>query len=308
MSLPQIKSFLANQLNLLALLVIFVPVLTTFAVLASGVIVQVQGFTWGLLLVCYCLTVLGITVGYHRYLTHRSFTTGKVVKTILIALGCMAYEGPPSFWVGVHRKHHISPDTQIDPHSPYRNEHLNFKTFWHSHVGWMFNIDVSEWRPYVKDLKGCKIIRFANKYYLPIALSGLFIPALINGLYYRSWYQFWIGLLLCGVVRVFLQHQVTWSINSVCHVWGKTHFKTNDNSKNNALLGILALGEGWHNGHHAFPGSARHGLLWWQVDLSYAVIRFLNLLGLANNVRLVNKVMIEKKLLKNSAVKMDDEA
>lgn len=303
---PKIKAFLSNTLNISVLLIIFIPVLTTVYLLGSGMIFEVKSFTWRLLLISYCFTFVGITVGYHRYLTHRSFTTGPAIRAILIVLGCMAYEGPPSFWVGVHRKHHISPDTAIDPHSPYKNSRLNLKTFLHSHVGWMFNVKVSEWGPYVKDLKNNKVIRFANTYYLLIALSGLFIPAIINGLYYHSMYQFWVGLLVCGLFRVFLQHQVTWSINSVCHVWGKTHFKTTDNSKNNMLFGILALGEGWHNGHHAFPGSAKHGLLWWQIDLSYILIRLLSILGLVQNVRIVNKQAIETKRLKEPIVRAED--
>jgi len=292
-----LKSVCSNRINIFVAAVIFIPLLTTLFLVISGLIFQVRSFTWVLFIIGYCLTVLGITVGYHRYLTHKSFTTGRVMSTVLIALGCMAYEGPPSFWVGIHRKHHISPDTAIDPHSPYQEQRLSLRTFLHSHIGWMFNIKLSEWQPYIKDIKRQKVIRFFDRYYVAIAFSGLLIPAAINGWYYHSWEQFVIGFLVCGVFRVFVQHQVTWSINSVCHVWGKSHFQTVDNSKNNSLLGILALGEGWHNGHHAFPRSARHGLLKGQIDISYGFIRFLERLGLATEVREVSRISIIKKLL-----------
>jgi stearoyl-CoA desaturase (Delta-9 desaturase) len=221
--------------------------------------------------ITYALTGLGITVGYHRLFTHRSFKTTRPLRALLAVLGSMAVEGPVIEWVSTHRKHHRFSDHPGDPHSP----HLDDAPGWrgalrglaHAHVGWMFRgKDMANPARYAKDLLADRDLRFINRTFPLWALLGLAFPfglglalsgTVVGGL---------TGLLWGGVVRVFLLHHVTFSINSLCHSFGRRPFSTGDQSRNLAWLAPLAFGEAWHNNHHAFPTSARHGLGRWQID------------------------------------------
>jgi stearoyl-CoA desaturase (delta-9 desaturase) len=258
----------------------------------AGVLLWGQGLSWvdlGLLLGMYVLTGLGITVGYHRLFTHGAFETNAVVKFILAALGSMAVEGPLLEWVAQHRLHHQHSDTTEDPHSPHHQGQGMLgllRGLWHAHLGWAFQGDTPKLSRYVKDLRQSLLLRRVSALFPVWVVVSLLIPTALGGLLTQTWPGALLGLLWGGLVRIFLVHHVTWSVNSVCHLWGRRSFATDDQSKNNFLFGILALGEGWHNNHHAFPTSARHGLRWWQIDLSYYCIRALALLGLAWEVRL----------------------
>lgn len=259
------------------------------------------GFNWvdlGLMLAMYFITVLGITVGYHRLFTHRSFETNIVVKFILAVLGSMAVEGPLLKWVATHRRHHQYSDQAEDPHSP--NQHGGgawsvIRGVWHAHIGWMFQADSKKLGLYVKDLEKSRALRIASKLFPLWVAMGLLIPAVLGGILTNSWKGFTTGLVWGGLVRIFLVHHVTWSINSACHLWGSRPFHSGDDSRNNAVFGYLALGEGWHNTHHAFPTSARHGLRWWQFDLSYWVIQALAAFGFAWNVYVPNETTLSQK-------------
>jgi stearoyl-CoA desaturase (delta-9 desaturase) len=250
------------------------------------------GFTWvdfGLLLGMYLLTALGITVGFHRLFTHRSFETYTWLKVVFIALGSMAVQGPMLKWVAVHRRHHQHSDTPDDPHSPHhhgRGLAGLLRGAWHAHIGWFFHRDPDDLTRYVQDLRKSTALRVASTLFLLWVALGLVLPAVLGGLLTLSWAGVWTGLIWGGLVRVFLVHHVTWSVNSACHLWGLRPYRSEDQSRDNVVFGVLALGEGWHNTHHAFPTSARHGLRWWQIDVSYWVIRGLALIGLAWDVRL----------------------
>lgn len=250
------------------------------------------GFGWvdlGLLLGMYLFTALGITVGFHRLFTHRSFETNAVVRFVLAALGSMAVQGSVLRWVAQHRRHHRHSDTPDDPHSPHhygRGLISSIKGFFHAHIGWAFTRDPSGLSRYVADLRKSASTRVVSALFpLWIAL-GLAIPTILGGILTGTWAGALFGLIWGGLVRVFLVHHVTWSVNSVCHLWGRRPYPEADHSRNNFLFGILAMGEGWHNNHHAFPTSARHGLRWWQIDVSYYVIRLMALVGLAWKIRL----------------------
>jgi stearoyl-CoA desaturase (Delta-9 desaturase) len=251
-----------------------------------------RGFSWvylGLLLGMYALTALGITVGFHRLFSHRAFETNRVIQLFLAALGSMAAEGPLLKWVALHRCHHQYSDLPDDPHSPHQHGQSLaglLRGLWHAHVGWVFQADPPDLPHYVKDLRQSRLLRTASALFPLWVAIGLLIPTALGGLLTGTWMGAVLGLLWGGLARIFLVHHVTWSVNSVCHLWGCRPFRTNDHSRNNFLFGILALGEGWHNNHHAFPTSARHGLRWWQIDMSYCVIRALALLGLAWKVAL----------------------
>lgn len=250
------------------------------------------GFGWvdfGLLLGMYILTALGITVGFHRLFTHKSFETNAVVRFVLAALGSMAVQGSILRWVAQHRRHHQHSDTPADPHSPHHCGcgTLGFlRGFWHAHIGWAFKPDVAGLDRYVADLRKLASIRVASALFPLWIVLGLLIPAILGGLFTGTRTGVLLGLMWGGLARVFLVHHVTWSVNSVCHLWGTRPYPGKDESRNNLLFGVLAMGEGWHNNHHAFPTSARHGLHWWQPDASYYVIRLLALFGLAWNVKL----------------------
>jgi len=261
--------------------------------LAGGILlIWPIGFGWAslaLLLTMYILTGFGVTIGYHRLFTHKSFETGPVMTAVLAILGSMAVEGPVLNWVATHRKHHQYSDHDDDPHSPHAHGggFVNFlKGLVHAHLGWMltsrYTPDIQRYSP---DLAKSRLIRFISKTFPLWVLLGLLIPAALGGLLTMSWSGVLLGFVWGGLVRILLLHHVTWSINSVCHIWGTRPFESHDESRNNAILGVLAFGEGWHNNHHAFPTSARHGLRWWEIDTSYLVIRGMEMLGLARRVR-----------------------
>jgi len=272
--------------NIVAIVVPFI------ALIAGSVMMYHLGYSWvelSLLSSMYILTVLGITVGFHRLFTHRSFETGKVVQCIFAILGSMAAQGPLLKWVATHRCHHQYSDMHEDPHSPrvFGNSRFGrIQAFYHSHIGWFFEPDPVNLSNYVKDLSRSKLLcTISDLFPLWVAL-GLIIPAAIGGAITGTWFGALLGFVWGGLVRMLLVHHVTWSINSICHIWGGRTYKTTDDSRNNALFGLLALGEGWHNNHHAFQTSARHGLKWWQVDISYIVIWALAKAKLVWNVRL----------------------
>lgn len=285
-----------------SLAIMWIPIIATVYSLFSGMLFSIGFGTLILFLICYSCTVLGVTVGFHRLLTHYSFKSNRWLKIILTCFGCMAYEGPPFFWIAAHRRHHRFTETEHDPHSPIANGRFSLSEFYHAHMGWMQNHTIENWRFYIADLLKDRDLKFINKHYVPIALSGLLIPGIINGLIYMSWYHFIEGIIICGLVRVCLQQHVTWSINSICHLWGKKDFETNDHSRNNWVFAILAYGEGWHNGHHAFPRSAKHGLSKWQIDISYGFIYLLSCLGLIKDIKLPTKEQLAKKRLKTKQI------
>jgi stearoyl-CoA desaturase (Delta-9 desaturase) len=279
-------------------LAIIVPLL---GVVAAPFFLWGWGFHWtdlGLLLGMYVLTALGITVGFHRLFVHHSFETYLWEKFIWAILGSMAIQGSLFKWVGMHRKHHRYSDTPKDPHSPQhggRGVLGLLKGFWHAHIGWFFEADPPDLDHYIKDLQASPSLRVASALFPLWVVLGLVLPAVLGGVITLSWGGVWTGLIWGGLVRIFLVHHVTWSVNSACHLWGFRPYKSHDMSRNNLLFGILALGEGWHNTHHAFPTSARHGLRWWQIDVSYWVIRTLALIGLAWNLKLPTKAAQAKE-------------
>jgi stearoyl-CoA desaturase (Delta-9 desaturase) len=284
--LPPLEKSLATRLT-----IIFAIALPLAAVITAPFFVWGWGFHWvdlGLLLGMYVITVLGITVGFHRLFVHRSFETYDWLKFVWAVLGSLAVQGSLFGWVARHRVHHQHSDTAEDPHTPHHHGSGVvglLKGFWHAHIGWLFDPDPPDLERYIKDLTSSPALRVADHLFFLWVALGLAIPAILGGLLTQTWRGAVTGFIWGGLIRVFLVHHVTWSINSACHLWGLRPYKSKDESRNNALLGMLALGEGWHNTHHAFPTSARHGLRWWQFDVSYWVIRTLAFFGLAWNLK-----------------------
>jgi stearoyl-CoA desaturase (Delta-9 desaturase) len=235
-------------------------------------------------LAVYIPTGLGITVGFHRLFTHRSFKTGPVVRGVLAALGSAAIEGPVVSWVADHRKHHAFSDEEGDPHSPHV-DHGGLRGLFHAHVGWLFLHDQRALKTrYAPDLLADPVVSFVNRTFVLWVLAGFVAPFAIGFVLGGTVVGGLTSLLWGGLIRMFVLHHVTYSINSLCHVFGRRDFETGDESRNLAWLALPSFGESWHNNHHAFPTSSVHGLKWWQVDLSSMVIRALERLGLAWDV------------------------
>ena len=289
LSLRKVRAEYGN--SCLTLLVVILP----FIGFLAGMLCQSGwGFSClelGLFMSMYFLTAVGITVGFHRLFTHRSFETNRVIQASLGILGSMALQGSLFRWVAIHRRHHQHSDTPDDPHSPHYQGHgalTLLRGLWHAHLGWIFGPDPPNLSCYVKDLRCSRLLCLVSALFPLWVLLGLLLPASI-GLLFDGWSGAFLGFLWGGLIRIFFVHHVTWSINSVCHIWGPQAFPGHDQSRNNLILGILALGEGWHNNHHAFPTSARHGFRWWQIDVSYWIIQTLVWLGLAWNLKLGGK-------------------
>src|SRR3954466_5764306 len=271
--------------NLIAVAVPFAAFVGALALLWNRYV----GWTdLAILFVMYVLTCVGITVGYHRMLTHRSFQTYRPIRWLFAVLGTMGVEGPAITWVADHRKHHAYSDEDGDPHSPPAHGDgvlAALKGLWHAHVGWLFRFEGrAEPRRYAPDLLKDRGLRVISALFVPLVGAGLAIPFALGWLLTGELRGGLTGLLWGGLVRIFLLHHVTWSINSICHFFGRRRFATEDHSTNVAWLAPFSLGESWHHNHHAFPRAAVQGFRWWELDLSGLVIRGLEKLGLSWNV------------------------
>ena len=236
----------------------------------------------------YLLTVTGITVGYHRHFTHRSFKTGRTVRIMLAVLGSMALQGPVITWVADHRRHHAFADKEGDPHSPWlfgTTPGAVAKGFWHAHFGWMIRHERTNPARFAPDLLADPDIARVNRQFPAWTALSLTAPAVLGGLLSWSWWGALTGFFWAGLVRVGIQHHITWSINSVCHMVGDRPWTLRDRSTNFWPLAIASLGESWHNLHHADPTCARHGVGRGQLDPSARIIAILERLGWAHDVR-----------------------
>jgi len=237
----------------------------------------------------YLLTAVGVTVGFHRLLTHRSFQTSKPVEYALAVLGSMAVQGPVVSWVADHRKHHAHTDEDGDPHSPHVGHGGGvlgpLRGLWHAHTGWLLSTQgQADRKRYARDLHEDSGMRAISRHFGSLVLASLAIPALAGYLATGTPAGAATGLLWGGLVRIFFVHHVTWSVNSVCHFVGGRRFDTDDRSTNVLWLALPSLGESWHHNHHAFPRSAAHGLRRWELDPSAAIIAAMERMGLAWNV------------------------
>ncbi len=240
-------------------------------------------------LVLYVLTGLGVTVGFHRLFCHRAFKTTRYVRAVLAILGSAAIEGPIISWVADHRKHHAFSDRPGDPHSP----HIDHGHGWsgalrglvHAHVGWLFiHTHRGRRERYAPDLLADGVVSWVDRTFLVWAVGGLVAAFGLGWLFGGSLRAGLTGLLWGGAVRILVLHHVTYSVNSLCHFFGRQAFDTRDESRNLAWLAPLSLGEAWHNNHHAFPTSAEHGLRGGEIDVSALVIGGLERVGLAWDV------------------------
>ncbi|MEX2449029.1 MAG: fatty acid desaturase [Solirubrobacterales bacterium] len=275
-----------KAVNLGAVVVPFLAVLVAIGLFWNS---WVSAADLAIAAVMYLLTAIGITVGYHRLLTHRSFQTSRPLERAFAILGTMAVQGPVIAWVADHRKHHAHADEEGDPHSPHVGHDGGVRGvlagLWHAHAGWLMSTQgQADWKRYAPDLYEDAGMRTINRNFVPLILIGLALPALAGYLLSGNLAGAATGLLWGGLVRVFFVHHVTWSVNSVCHFLGSRRFDTDDRSTNVFWLALPSLGESWHHNHHAFPRSAVHGLKRWELDPSGSIIAALERIGLARNV------------------------
>jgi stearoyl-CoA desaturase (Delta-9 desaturase) len=283
---------------------ILVGVFVTIPLLA---LLAAVPFAWGwglgwhdvvLALVFYVISGLGISAGYHRYFTHLSFKAKRPLRIALAVAGSMAFEGPLLNWVADHRRHHKYSDREGDPHSPWRfgdDWKALVKGLAFAHMGWLFEINRTSQPKYCPDLLADRAIRRISRSFLTFAAVSLLLPALIGGLWSMSLYGAITALFWAGLVRVALLQHVTWSINSICHTFGKEEFTVRDKARNVAWLAIASFGESWHNLHHADPTCARHGVLKGQIDISARLIWCFEKLGWVYDVRWPNEVRLSAK-------------
>jgi stearoyl-CoA desaturase (Delta-9 desaturase) len=248
--------------------------------------------------VMYVLCGLGVTVGFHRMLTHRAFATHRATRYAFAVLGSMAIQGPVIEWVADHRKHHAHTDQEGDPHSPHVGHGEGIKGLWHAHTGWLFETHgQADWKKYAKELYEDQTMKKINRLFPLWALLSLVIPTTLGFVLHGFTLEGALrGLVWGGLVRAFFLHHITWSINSVCHYFGKRRFDIQDLSTNVFWLAVPSLGEAWHHNHHAFPRSAHHGLRRREIDISGYIIVGMEKIGLAWNVIRISPERQEAKL------------
>jgi stearoyl-CoA desaturase (delta-9 desaturase) len=248
----------------------------------------------------YVICGFGITIGYHRMLTHHAFEAVAPLKAALLVAGSFALQGSALDWAIDHRTHHAYSDKEGDPHSPHhgfaRGPLGAIKGLLHAHMGWMFRHNRTDQERYGKDILQDRLTMTVSRLFPLWAVLTFVVPFVLGGLLTLSWKGAVTGLVWGGLVRLFFNHHVTWSVNSICHFFGKRPFTTSDQSTNNWVLALPSLGESWHHNHHVFPTSAFHGLSWRQVDLSGWVIAAWEKIGLVRNVRKPTTEQIGRKL------------
>jgi stearoyl-CoA desaturase (Delta-9 desaturase) len=289
---PGVKPLLEPPQSRAALVVLWMFVAVPFLALLAAVPVAwgwgLSGLDVSIFAVGYVISGLGVTVGFHRYLTHRAFKASRWLRIALAMAGSLAIEGSVSQWVADHRRHHAFADREGDPHSPWRygpDVRGLAKGLLFAHCGWLLAREPSNRERFAPDLLSDPDIRRVDRHSLSLIAVSLLAPAVVGGLVTWSWQGAASAFFWGGLVRVALLHHVTWSINSVCHVIGRRPFRTRDRAANFWPLALLSFGESWHNSHHADPTCARHGVQRGQIDLSARVIWTFERLGWVREVR-----------------------
>lgn len=278
-----------RKIQIRAALSIAIPLIgTLLAISLAYVHSGIRPMNLVLCAIMYLATMFGLTAGYHRLFSHASFKPVRALKIGLAIAGSMAAQGPVMYWASIHRRHHRYSDSPGDPHSPCledKGSFVHLRGLLHAHMGWLFDTNVVMEVRNVRDLIRDKDILFIDRRYVWWVLAGLFIPAAVGLQVEGTLNGSFDGFLWGGLVRMFLVNHSVWSVNSFCHYFGYQRYHTNDHSKNNWLLAILVLGDGWHNNHHARPGYARHGRKWWEFDPTYLMLKLFGKLGWVADIR-----------------------
>jgi stearoyl-CoA desaturase (Delta-9 desaturase) len=286
------KPIVSGKRNLATQIAVYIFILVPFAaVIAAVPLTWGWGLTWvdvALFMVFYWVTLLGVTVGYHRHFTHGSFKAKRGLRIALALAGSFGVQSPPITWVADHRRHHAFSDREGDPHSPWlfgTSPWALAKGFWHAHMGWIFENSVTNKERFAPDLMADKDLVRINKLFVLWTTLTFVLPAVLGGLITWSWWGALTAFFWAGFVRVGILHHITWSTNSICHMIGERPFVSRDKAANFWPLAILSGGESWHNLHHADPTCARHGVQRGQIDISARVIWLFEKFGWAYDVR-----------------------
>jgi stearoyl-CoA desaturase (delta-9 desaturase) len=267
-------------------------VLPPVGLLIAIVVLWNEAVSWtdlAILLGFYVPIGLGLSLGFHRLLTHRAFKTRPSIRFALAALGTMGAHGPPLIWVAHHRRHHQYADREGDPHSPHLHEGhgalASFEALWYAHSGWRFHMESGS-NPvrYAPDILRDRGLMWLSRHYIGVTIAGLVLPGLVGLALTGTAVGAATGVLWGGLVRIFLGHHVVYSVNSLGHFIGPRRFETKDHSRNLALLALPTFGDSWHNNHHAFPSAAHHGMRWWELDPAAMLLRAMEAGGLAWDV------------------------
>ncbi|AUG55955.1 acyl-CoA desaturase (plasmid) [Thalassospira marina] len=276
------------------------PAIGAVATVVVSLTYKVTSLDLVLFAVMWLFSGLGISVGYHRLFTHRTFQASPTVRALLGIFGSMAGQGGVISWTAMHRRHHECGDQEGDLHSP----NLSgpgwkgwIKGFVHAHFTWMYAHSYPNVSHYAPDLLKDRVIVWVNRRYYTWIVLGLLIPTVIGGLYSQTWMGALTGFLWGGAMRMFVVEQGIFSLNSLCHLIGKRRFKTHDQSTNIAWLSPFIFGESWHHNHHAFPGSASFGLAWYRIDPGYWFICLLSVLGQAWDIKIPTREQIQRREL-----------
>jgi len=284
-----------------------------FMIIPVVALVAAVTLTWGwgitlldvvIATIAYFGTGLGVTVGFHRHFTHKSFKATRPLKVALAVTGSLAFQGSIVSWVADHRRHHAFSDKEGDPHSPWlfgTGPLAIARGFWHAHMGWLFDRDKTNARRFAPDLLADRDIAAVDRQFVLLTAVSLGVPALLGGLLSWSWWGALTAFLWGGLVRVGLLHHVTWSINSICHMAGRRPFGTRDRSANVWWLAVLSFGESWHNLHHADPTCARHGVKRGQIDMSARLIWLFEKFGWVHSVRWPTPQRLERLARRSAA-------
>jgi len=272
--------------------VLVAAILPLLATAFAIVLLWGVGVDWlsiGLFFAFWGISGLGISVGYHRMLTHGAFQARPVARAVLLIMGTMALQGPPGMWAATHRRHHAKADREGDPHSPLEG-------LFHAHFGWMVKGRFVEDGPAYDQIMRDPVVRWVQKTQLIWIVAGFVLPGLIAFAATGTWMGLMLGVLWGGAARVFIMHHMTWAVNSIGHAMGTRPYKSPDVSRNNGILALFSFGEGWHNNHHAFPDSAWIGHRWYQIDLGRYMIAVLRAFRLVSHLRVPTKAEMKARL------------
>jgi stearoyl-CoA desaturase (delta-9 desaturase) len=267
-----------------------VPFLALHVACLAVMLTGVNLVAVGLCLVLFFARMFGVTAGYHRYFSHKSFKTSRLFQFFLAWLGCSAVQKGPLWWVAQHRNHHRYSDTEADPHSPV------VKTVWFAHVGWILARDYekTEWN-LVRDWLRFPELRFLNNFHW---IPGVILAVLCFLIGYWTGTGAWTALVVGFVVSTVMLYHTTFLVNSVCHLFGKRRYQTTDDSRNNPVVALLTMGEGWHNNHHHYQLSARQGFFWWEIDISYYILKLLSWCRIVWDLRQPPREVLEQTIAK----------
>jgi stearoyl-CoA desaturase (delta-9 desaturase) len=301
-SIPGVRLLDAGTAKLQKRLVLVVTIIPFLGFIAAAWTLWGTGLSLvaaSIFITMYLITGFGITVGFHRLVTHQSFETKPWVRSALAIAGSMAIQGPVIRWVADHRRHHAFSDQPGDPHSPHLDEGPGIrgvlKGLWHAHLGWFFDEEQTSAKRWAPDMVKDPAMRTIDKLFPLWALISFGLPPVLGFAFTGTLSGAVMAFLWGSLARIFMLHHVTWSINSICHFYGKRPYETTDFSTNNWMLSLISLGESWHNNHHAFPTSAVHGLQPAQIDLTGGFIRGMKAVGLASDLKLASEKQIAVK-------------